>query len=59
MRNSASLVSPCSLRQVPPRTARVAGRHLAVIERSVPVVRFMMCAAVRAVRKRRKSIATL
>lgn len=38
----ASLVSPQSERQVPPRTACVAGRHLEVIERSCPVVRFMM-----------------
>ncbi len=28
VRNSASLVSPCSERQVPARTARVCGRHL-------------------------------
>ena len=37
----ASLVSPQSERQVPPRTACVAGRHLEVIERSCPVVRFI------------------
>ena len=41
MRNNASLVSPCSLRQVPPRSARVAGRQPLVAARSMPVVFFM------------------
>src|SRR3546814_4767066 len=40
-RNSASDVSPCSLRHVPPRTARVAGRQLRVVSRSKPVFFFI------------------
>src|SRR3546814_1591818 len=39
---SASDVSPCSLRQVPPRTACVAGCQLCVLLRSKPVVFFII-----------------
>src|SRR3546814_18106470 len=42
VRKRASEVSPCSLRQVPPRTACVAGCQLCVLLRSKPVVFFII-----------------
>src|SRR3546814_7842293 len=42
VRKRASDVSPCSLRQVPPRTAWVAGCQLFVLLRSKPVVFFII-----------------
>src|SRR3546814_12897649 len=42
VRKRASEVSTCSLRQVPPRTACVAGCQLCVLLRSKPVVFFII-----------------